>query len=174
MINWWFLSEYNCRVKLLRHPYDETPSDLPERTNSVAGSYAKQCLSVAVECGVPAIDLWTIIQQFEGWEAYLRYSIDHRSSGIILMFDQIFTLLLLNSFPIMHRSRFLLFRFGENACSDGLHLSQNGSKVVFEEVIGRLREEGISLETLPFDLPLITEIDPNDPLKSFDNDKSTS
>ncbi|KAI3456182.1 hypothetical protein Pfo_012845 [Paulownia fortunei] len=109
----------------LLHPYVDNPSGLPERTNEAAGSYAKQCLAVAAECGVSAIDLWEKMQQFPGWQkAYLR---------------------------------------------DGLHLSRNGNKVVFEEVIGRLREEQISLETLPADLPLIAEINPNDPLKSFEN-----
>ncbi|KAK4399197.1 GDSL esterase/lipase [Sesamum angolense] len=51
---------------------------------------------------------------------------------------------------------------------DGLHLTGDGNKVVFEEVIGQLQEGGISLETLPADLPLWAEIDPNDPLKCFE------
>lgn len=50
-----------------------------------------------------------------------------------------------------------------------MHLTPSGNMVVFEEVIARLREEKISLETLPADLPLISEIDLNDPLKSFEN-----
>ncbi|KAG8385471.1 hypothetical protein BUALT_Bualt03G0048700 [Buddleja alternifolia] len=109
----------------LLHPYVENLSGLPERTNEAAGSYAKQCLAIAAECGISAIDLWTKMQQFPGWQkAYLR---------------------------------------------DGLHLSENGNKVVFGEVIGQLKEEGVSLETLSPDLPLISEINPDDPLKSFDN-----
>ncbi|PIN23308.1 Isoamyl acetate-hydrolyzing esterase [Handroanthus impetiginosus] len=109
----------------LQHPYVDNLSGLPERTNEAAGSYAKQCLAVAEECGVSAIDLWTKMQQFPGWQkAYLR---------------------------------------------DGLHLTQSGNKVVFEEVIKQLREEEIILETLPVDLPLLEEIDPKDPLKSFKN-----
>lgn len=51
--------------------------------------------------------------------------------------------------------------------SDGLHLTQSGNKVVFEEVIAKLEEQGLSLEALPADLPLISEIDPNDPIKAF-------
>ncbi|CAA0817827.1 GDSL esterase/lipase [Striga hermonthica] len=51
---------------------------------------------------------------------------------------------------------------------DGLHLTQDGNKVVFEEVIARLREKQIRPDTLPSDLPLLDEIDPNDPLKSFE------
>lgn len=38
---------------------------------------------------------------------------------------------------------------------------------MFEEVVAKLRDEGLSLERLPVDLPLIADIDPNDPLKSF-------
>jgi hypothetical protein len=52
-------------------------------------------------------------------------------------------------------------------CSDGLHLTNGGNQVVFEEVIKKLRDEGLSLESIPIDLPLVSDIDPNDPLKAF-------
>ncbi|EEF39841.1 GDSL esterase/lipase At5g45920 [Ricinus communis] len=52
---------------------------------------------------------------------------------------------------------------------DGLHLTQSGNKVVFNEVIEKLKEHGLSPETMPVDLPLISDIDPNDPLKVFEN-----
>jgi hypothetical protein len=49
-----------------------------------------------------------------------------------------------------------------------LHLTQSGNRIVFDEVVKKLmNEEGLSLENLPVDLPLISEIDPNDPLKAF-------
>ncbi|XP_039068392.1 GDSL esterase/lipase At5g45920-like [Hibiscus syriacus] len=51
--------------------------------------------------------------------------------------------------------------------SDGLHLSQEGNKVVFEEVLKKLNEGGLSLEMLEVDLPLFADIDPGDPLKAF-------
>lgn len=54
-------------------------------------------------------------------------------------------------------------------CRDGLHLTESGNKIVFEEVVMKLEEQGLSLETLPVDLPLIANIDPNDPLKAFQN-----
>ncbi|KAL6991179.1 hypothetical protein U1Q18_009298 [Sarracenia purpurea var. burkii] len=96
---------------------------LPERTNEAAGAYAKACVTVAGECGIPVADLWTKMQQFPDWQkAYL---------------------------------------------SDGLHLTQAGNRIVFEEVVKKLREAGLSLETLPVDLPLISEIDLSDPIKSF-------
>lgn len=97
---------------------------LPERTNEVAGNYAKASLAVAAECGVLAVDLWTRMQQLPGWQT---------------------------------------------AClSDGLHLSKTGNEIVFEEVVEALKKKGLSVETLPVDLPVINEIDPNDPLKSFE------
>ncbi|XP_073042181.1 GDSL esterase/lipase At5g45920-like [Primulina eburnea] len=37
---------------------------------------------------------------------------------------------------------------------DGLHLTVDGNKFVFEEVIARLKEVGISMESLPADHPL--------------------
>ncbi|KAL8468182.1 hypothetical protein ACS0TY_031424 [Phlomoides rotata] len=58
----------------------------------------------------------------------------------------------------------------EKTClSDGLHLTPNGNKVVFEEVIAQLKDQKISPGTLPPDLPLFWQIDPKNPLKSFQN-----
>lgn len=39
---------------------------------------------------------------------------------------------------------------------------------MFEEVVKRLEEEGLSPEKLPADLPLFQEIDSNNPLKAFE------
>ncbi|XP_051124990.1 GDSL esterase/lipase At5g45920 [Andrographis paniculata] len=107
----------------LLHPYADNPSGLPERTNEAAGIYAKQCLAVAAECGVAAINLWEKMQESPGWEkAFL---------------------------------------------SDGLHLTAKGNEFVFEKVVEQLREEQVSPQTLPVDLPLFPDIDRNDPLKSL-------
>lgn len=59
----------------------------------------------------------------------------------------------------------------QKAClSDGLHLTPDGNKIVFDEVLEKLKEKGLSLETLPHDLPLIlSDIDPKDPHKAFEN-----
>lgn len=48
-----------------------------------------------------------------------------------------------------------------------MHLSPRGNRIVFDEVGLKLKGEGLSLETLPVDLPLIADIDPKDPLKAF-------
>ncbi|XP_014517097.1 GDSL esterase/lipase At5g45920 [Vigna radiata var. radiata] len=103
-----------------RHPYVENPQGLSERTNEAAGEYARACIAVAGECGIPVVDLWNKMQ---------------------------------------HRKKDYL--------SDGLHLTESGNEVVFEEVIKKLRDEGLSQESIPVDLPLIADIDPNDPLKAF-------
>lgn len=107
----------------LQFPYVENPLNQPERTNEAAGAFAKACVAVARESGLPVIDLWTKMQQFPGWQK------DH--------------------------------------LRDGLHLTPRGNRLVFEEVVAKLRDEGLSLERLPVDLPLLADIDPNDPLKSF-------
>ncbi|XP_022142322.1 GDSL esterase/lipase At5g45920 isoform X2 [Momordica charantia] len=52
----------------LLNPYIKNPSNEPERTNNAAGDYAKACIAVATECGVPVIDIWTKMQQIPGWE----------------------------------------------------------------------------------------------------------
>lgn len=52
---------------------------------------------------------------------------------------------------------------------DGLHLAQSGNRIVFEEIVEKLREASVSLEKLPVDLPFFSEINPKDPLKAFEN-----
>ncbi|CAK9152580.1 unnamed protein product [Ilex paraguariensis] len=107
----------------LLYPYFDNTSGLPERTNEAAGAYAKACIAVARELGIPVVDLWTKMQRFPDWQ--------------------------------------------KSFLGDGLHLTLDGNRIVFEEVINILTREGLSLETLPVDLPHIKEIDPIDPLKAF-------
>ncbi|MED6210377.1 hypothetical protein PIB30_063535 [Stylosanthes scabra] len=52
--------------------------------------------------------------------------------------------------------------------SDGLHLTKQGNRVVYEEVVAKLRDEGVSVESMAAELPLIADIDPNNPLKAFE------
>ena len=61
-----------------RYPYAHDFSGLPERTNAAAGLYAKACLEVARQCGLRAIDVWSRMQRFHGWEkSFLRYRTPH-------------------------------------------------------------------------------------------------
>uniref|UniRef100_A0A0D3GD10 Uncharacterized protein n=1 Tax=Oryza barthii TaxID=65489 RepID=A0A0D3GD10_9ORYZ len=41
-------------------------------------------------------------------------------------------------------------------------------RVVFEEVVFALKDASLGLEALPADLPLFCDMDPNNPVKSFD------
>ncbi|RRT35740.1 hypothetical protein B296_00052114, partial [Ensete ventricosum] len=52
----------------IQNPYGDNSSGLPERTNEVAGAYAKACVAVAEESGLPVIDIWTRMHKFPGWE----------------------------------------------------------------------------------------------------------
>ncbi|KAI5006563.1 hypothetical protein ZWY2020_033806 [Hordeum vulgare] len=45
---------------------------------------------------------------------------------------------------------------------DGLHLTPTGNRLLFEEVVFALRDANLSLEALPADLPLCSDINPND------------
>ncbi|XP_072998338.1 GDSL esterase/lipase At5g45920 [Typha latifolia] len=107
----------------LRDPYGD--GSLPERTNESAGVFAKACIAVANESGIPVIDVWSKMQQFPDWEKSLL--------------------------------------------RDGLHFTASGNKILYEEVVKTLEDVGLSLKTLPADLPLFSDLDRNDPLKSFSN-----
>ncbi|KAM0922405.1 hypothetical protein ACQ4PT_006202 [Festuca glaucescens] len=50
---------------------------------------------------------------------------------------------------------------------DGLHLTPLGNRLLFEEVVFALRDANLSLEALPADLPLCSDIDPNNAVKYF-------
>lgn len=54
-------------------------------------------------------------------------------------------------------------------CRDGLRLTPTGNKIFFEKVVTKLRVLGLSLGSLPVDLPLVGDIDPSNPLISFEN-----
>lgn len=56
-----------------RKHYGAKEDDLYSRTNEVTGTYAKACVEVAIEAHVPVIDLWSSMQEKDGWETtYLR------------------------------------------------------------------------------------------------------
>lgn len=54
------------------------------------------------------------------------------------------------------------------SCSDGLHFTPSGNKILFDEVLKTLESVGFSQHSLRSDLPLFHEIDPKDPLKAFE------
>nr|XP_043635717.1 GDSL esterase/lipase At5g62930 [Erigeron canadensis] len=103
--------------------YGEKAMKLPERTNEAAGTYANGCVDVAKELGVSSINLWSKMQETQGWQ-----------------------------------KKFL---------SDGLHLTPDGNKIVFEEVVKVFNGAWLSAPEMPSDFPHHSEIDSQDPEKAF-------
>ncbi|KAM5572026.1 hypothetical protein ABKV19_012215 [Rosa sericea] len=56
------------RNEYARSLYGEDARKLPERTNEAAGVYAKKCLELAEEMGIRSINLWSKLQETEGWQ----------------------------------------------------------------------------------------------------------
>lgn len=56
------------RLEYARSLYGDKATKLPERTNDTTGVYAKQCLELANELGLPSINLWSKMQETEGWQ----------------------------------------------------------------------------------------------------------
>ena len=57
-----------------RATYGEKAMKLPERTNEMAGVYARECVELAGELGLRSINLWSKMQETDGWQKkYLRF-----------------------------------------------------------------------------------------------------
>ncbi|KAJ8440291.1 hypothetical protein Cgig2_012727 [Carnegiea gigantea] len=56
------------RMEYARSVYGDEAMKEPERTNETAAIYAKQCVAVAEELGIPFINLWSKMQETEGWQ----------------------------------------------------------------------------------------------------------
>ncbi|CAA7410290.1 unnamed protein product [Spirodela intermedia] len=56
------------RMEFARSVYGDKAMKLPERTNEVTGLYAKECINLAAELQIPCINLWSKMQETEGWQ----------------------------------------------------------------------------------------------------------
>ncbi|KAK1427646.1 hypothetical protein QVD17_16337 [Tagetes erecta] len=56
------------RLKFAKSVYKEKAMKLPERTNEVTGTYAKECVEIAKELGVHSVNLWSKMQETQGWQ----------------------------------------------------------------------------------------------------------
>lgn len=56
------------RMEYARSVYGDKAMKEPERTNEAAGNYANHCVALAKELGVPFINLWSKMQETEGWQ----------------------------------------------------------------------------------------------------------
>ena len=74
-----------------RSLYGEKAMELPERTNEVTGTYANGCVEVAKELGVASVNLWSKMQETQGWQKkFLRLVI---LSSLLFRINGIFTLI---------------------------------------------------------------------------------
>ncbi|CAM8972324.1 unnamed protein product [Rhodiola kirilowii] len=103
--------------------YGEKAMELPERTNEVTGFYAKTCVELAAEMGIPSIDLWSMMQKTEGWQ--------------------------------------------KKCLSDGLHLTEIGNGLVYQQLQKVFNENWHDAASMPFDFPHHSLIDANHPEKAF-------
>ncbi|KNA25747.1 hypothetical protein SOVF_004090 [Spinacia oleracea] len=70
------------RMEYAQSVYGEKAMKLPERTNETTGEYANQCVSLAEELGIPSINLWSKMQENEGWQRkYLSDGLHLTSEG---------------------------------------------------------------------------------------------
>lgn len=156
---------------LSRTLYGEKAMELPERTNEMTGLYAAQCIDLAKELGVRSIDLWSKMQETENWQKkflrlvllesklWLSISKYHRN------FFKFITTAMYWNFLFL----FMCFFFGCFViCSDGLHLTEKGNAVVYEEVVRVFSETWLSASEMPYDFPPHSEIDPKNPAKAFE------
>uniref|UniRef100_A0A1S3BYB4 Uncharacterized protein n=1 Tax=Cucumis melo TaxID=3656 RepID=A0A1S3BYB4_CUCME len=70
------------RNEYARSLYGDKARELPERTNEVTGLYAKKCLELAKEIGLHSIDLWSKMQETDGWQKkFLRDGLHFTPEG---------------------------------------------------------------------------------------------
>ena len=59
---------------------------VPERTNAVAGEYARAVKRIGEDFGIPVVDLWTNIQMQPLWQAYLSDGLHFTSAGNAIVY----------------------------------------------------------------------------------------
>lgn len=55
-------------VLLSRSLFGDKASKVADRTNEVSRTYAEQCVALAKELGLPSINLWSKMQETNGWQ----------------------------------------------------------------------------------------------------------
>ncbi|XP_039123950.1 GDSL esterase/lipase At5g62930-like [Dioscorea cayenensis subsp. rotundata] len=66
------------------------PIELPERTNENTGIYAKEVIYLAKELHLPYIDLWSKMQETEGWQKkFLRDGLHPTQEGNAVLHEEV-------------------------------------------------------------------------------------
>ncbi|CAK8563038.1 unnamed protein product [Lathyrus sativus] len=70
--------------------YGDNARKLSERTNEVTGEYAKVCVDTAKEMGVAYIDLWSKMQETDGWQKkFLRDGLHLTVDGNEVVYQEV-------------------------------------------------------------------------------------
>ncbi|XP_057855987.2 GDSL esterase/lipase At5g62930 isoform X2 [Cryptomeria japonica] len=102
-----------ARSLVLAHPrllatYGENAVDLPERTNEVAGAYAKSCLEVASEASIPVVDLWSRMQETPEWQhKYLSDGLHLTPDGNAIVFEEVLKILNARAYMANSKKEFI-------------------------------------------------------------------
>ncbi|KAK8599656.1 hypothetical protein V6N13_077568 [Hibiscus sabdariffa] len=78
------------RLEYARATYGEEAMKLLDRTNENAGVYAKGCVEVGGELGIPSINIWSKMQETDGWQKkYLSDGLHLTAQGNAVVFEQV-------------------------------------------------------------------------------------
>ncbi|KAL6493536.1 hypothetical protein OROGR_032315 [Orobanche gracilis] len=82
--------DHQGRREYARFLYGNNASKVPDRTNEVAGAYATECVNLAEELGLPSINLWSKMQETEGWQKkFLSDGLHLTPEGNAVVFEQV-------------------------------------------------------------------------------------
>ncbi|XWS60739.1 hypothetical protein CRYUN_Cryun07bG0061600 [Craigia yunnanensis] len=77
-------------MEYARAIYGEKAMTSPERTNEVAGVYARGCVELAGELGLQSINLWSRMQETDGWQKkYLSDGLHLTPEGNAVVFQEL-------------------------------------------------------------------------------------
>ncbi|KAL3642357.1 hypothetical protein CASFOL_013172 [Castilleja foliolosa] len=78
------------RREFARSLYGDKASKLDDRTNEVTGEYANVCVNLAQEIGVPSINLWSKMQEIDGWQRkFLSDGLHLTPEGNAVVFQEV-------------------------------------------------------------------------------------
>ncbi|KAG4929917.1 hypothetical protein AAZX31_17G086200 [Glycine max] len=78
------------RLAYARSVYGENATKIPERTNEVTGQYANACVEVAKEMGVWYINLWSKMQETDGWQTkFLWDGLHLTTEGNAVVYEEV-------------------------------------------------------------------------------------
>uniref|UniRef100_K7KMR2 Uncharacterized protein n=3 Tax=Glycine subgen. Soja TaxID=1462606 RepID=K7KMR2_SOYBN len=78
------------RLAYARSVNGENATKIPERTNEVTGQYANACVEVAKEMGVWYINLWSKMQETDGWQTkFLRDGLHLTTEGNAVVYEEL-------------------------------------------------------------------------------------